>query len=80
MLNNQSPSNRAMKKTTEATGDLIGNKIANNITKKLPKNTSENVERETEIPKEIYTYMPRGKRVNYWWIKINDIIMNIKKW
>ena len=52
-------SNRAIKKTAEATGDSIGVKIANRITKvskNSQQNNSETVtnERDKKIPKERY--------------------------
>ena len=47
-------SKKAIKKTTEATGDLIGNKIADritNVSKKSPKVLHSQNEDEKEIPK-----------------------------
>ena len=52
-------SNRAIKKTAEATGDLIGNKIADKITS-YSKNSAKEPHSNgvsNEIPKERYIYI-----------------------
>ena len=61
-------SDKVIKKTAEATGDLIGNIIANTITKvsgSSPQNDSETIanEHDKEIPKE--RYISPEERQNY---------------
>ena len=53
-----------MKKQVEATRDWNGDEITNKVTKvskKLPQNNSETVESETEILKERYMSLERGR-------------------
>ena len=67
-------SKRAIKKTTEATGDLIGNKITDKITIVSKKSSQiDEAKNEIEIPKKRYISPEKRQKI------IDELRWNIKK-